>query len=167
MLHLESCCNSRCVENSRNRISLTLFPETPIFRKSWKANGSIKRHLCKLTQETQESWFKVLPVPLMRAQTAPPCPHKMGLSQWQTAFVHRYCHRSQSLRTNCDSAFSFSTSSSTGGFPWWVSLLQGKDFLQLCEYPHQQQTYVMPLLDLMTPSNLKMDWCNYGHKCNF
>ena len=76
MLHLESCCNSRCVENSRNRISLTLFLETPIFRKSWKANGSIKRHLCKLTQETQESWFKVLPVPLMRAQTAPPPPAK-------------------------------------------------------------------------------------------
>ena len=99
MLHLESCCNSRCVENSRNRISLTLFLETPIFRKSWKANGSIKRHLCKLTQETQESWFKVLPVPLMRAQTAPPSPRQMGLSQWQTGFVHRYCHRSQSLRT--------------------------------------------------------------------
>ena len=30
------------------------------------------RHLCKLTQETQDGRFKILPVPLMRAQTAPP-----------------------------------------------------------------------------------------------
>ena len=30
----------------------------------------------KLTQEKQDSWFKVLPVALMRAQTAP----KKGLS---------------------------------------------------------------------------------------
>ena len=41
-----------------------------------KANDIIKRHPCKLTQETQDSWFKVLPVALMRAQTAP----KKGLS---------------------------------------------------------------------------------------
>ena len=41
-----------------------------------KANDIIKRHLCKLTQETQGSWFKVLPIALMRAQTAP----KKGLS---------------------------------------------------------------------------------------
>ena len=32
-----------------------------------KANDIIKRHLCKLTQETQDSWFKVLPIALMRA----------------------------------------------------------------------------------------------------
>ena len=50
-----------------------------------KANDIIKR----LTQETQNSWFKVLPIALMRAQTAP----KKGLSLWQTVFVHRYCHR--------------------------------------------------------------------------
>jgi len=31
----------------------------------------IKRHLCKLTQETQDDWLKVLPIALMRAQTAP------------------------------------------------------------------------------------------------
>ena len=54
-----------------------------------KANDIIKRHLCKLTQETQGNWFKVLPIALMRAQTAP----KKGLSPWQTVFVHRYCHR--------------------------------------------------------------------------
>ena len=42
-----------------------------------KANDIIKRHPCKLTQETQDSWFKVLPVALMRAQTAP---KKKGLS---------------------------------------------------------------------------------------
>ena len=54
-----------------------------------KANDIIKRHLHKLTQETQGNWFKVLPIALMRAQTAP----KKGLSLWQTVFVHRYCHR--------------------------------------------------------------------------
>ena len=41
-----------------------------------KANGIIKRHLCKLTQKTQDSCFKNLPIALMRAQTAP----KKGLS---------------------------------------------------------------------------------------
>ena len=48
-------------------------------------------------------------------------------------------------------------SSSVEGFLWWVSPLQGKDFLQLCEYLHQQQSYVMPLLDLMTSNNTKID----------
>ena len=37
-----------------------------------KANDIIKRHLCKLTQETQDSWFEVLPIPLMSVLTAPP-----------------------------------------------------------------------------------------------
>ena len=32
-----------------------------------KANDIIKRHLSKLTQETQDSWFKVLPKALMQA----------------------------------------------------------------------------------------------------
>ena len=50
--------------------------------------------------------------------------------------------------------------SSVEDFPWWVSLLQGKDFLQLCKNLHQQ-LYVMPLLDLMTSSNAKMDWYNH------
>ena len=36
-----------------------------------KANDVIKRHPCKLTQETQDSWFTVLPTALMRAQTFP------------------------------------------------------------------------------------------------
>ena len=35
-----------------------------------KANDIIKRHLCKLTQETQDNWIKVLPISLMKAQTA-------------------------------------------------------------------------------------------------
>ena len=60
-----------------------------------------------------------------------------------------------------------SPSSSVGGFPRWISPLQGKYFLQLCEYLHQQQSYVMPLLDLMTSNNPKMDWCNYGHNVTF
>ena len=32
-----------------------------------KSNDIIKRHLRKLTQETQENWIKVLPIALMRA----------------------------------------------------------------------------------------------------
>ena len=39
----------------------------------------IKRHLHKLIQETQDSWFKVLPRTLMRVQTAP----KKGLSPFE------------------------------------------------------------------------------------
>ena len=62
-----------------------------------KLNEIIKRNLHKLTQKTQGSWFKVVPISLMRAQTAP---KKKGLSLWQTVFVHRYCHRSWSLRIN-------------------------------------------------------------------
>ena len=50
-------------------------------------------------------------------------------------------------------------SSSVEGYPWWTSPLQGKDFLQVCEYL-QQQSHVMLLLQLMTPNNPKMDWCN-------
>ena len=40
---------------------------------------AIKRHLHKLTQETQDSWFKVVPRTLMRAQMAP----KKGLSPFE------------------------------------------------------------------------------------
>ena len=47
-------------------------------------------------------------------------------------------------------------SSSVEGFPWWTSPLQGKDFLQVCKYL-RQQSYVMPLLNLMTSNNPKMD----------
>ena len=36
-----------------------------------KSNDIIKRHLRKLTQETQNNGIKVLPIALMRAQTAP------------------------------------------------------------------------------------------------
>ena len=42
-----------------------------------KASDIIKRHLCKLTQETQDNWIKVLPIALIRAWTAP---QKEGLS---------------------------------------------------------------------------------------
>ena len=63
-------------------------------------------------------------------------------------------------------------SSSVEGFLWWTSPLQGKDFLlQVCEYL-RQQSYVMPLLKLMTSNNPKMDWCNtwyfnYRHNVTF
>ena len=66
-------------------------------KKFEKANDIIKRHPCKLSQETQDSWLKVLPMALMRAWTAP---KKKGLSLWQTVFVHIYCHRSWSLKIN-------------------------------------------------------------------
>ena len=39
--------------------------------KADRANDIIKRHLCKLTQETRDNWIKVLPIALMRARTAP------------------------------------------------------------------------------------------------
>ena len=62
-------------------------------------------------------------------------------------------------------------SSSVEGFPWWTSPLQGKDFLQVCEYL-RQKSHAMPLLHLMTSTNPKMDWCNtlysnYGHNVTF
>ena len=62
-------------------------------------------------------------------------------------------------------------SSSVKGFPWWTSPLQGKDFLQVCEYL-RQQSYVMLLLHLMTSNNPKMNCCNtlylnYGHNVTF
>ena len=66
-----SCCNSRDVKSSRKRISLILFLETPIFKNSRKCYDIIKRHMHKLTQEAQKNWLKVLPITLMRAQSAP------------------------------------------------------------------------------------------------
>ena len=45
-------------------------------------------------------------------------------------------------------------SSSVEGFPWWTSPLQWKDFLQVWKYL-RQQSYVMPLLHLMTSTTLK------------
>ena len=59
----------------------------------------------------------------------------------------------------------------SGSLPVVDISLQGKDFLQACEYL-QQQSYVMPLLHLMTFTNPKMDWCNtlyfnYGHNVTF
>ena len=81
-LCLWSCCNSRSVKSSSNRILLTLFLETQSSEKVEKANDIIKRHLHKLIQ---------------RARTAP---KKKGLSLRQTVFVHRYCHRSWSPRIN-------------------------------------------------------------------
>ena len=54
---------------------------------------------------------------------------------------------------------------------WWTSPLPEKDFLQVCKYL-PQQSYVMPLLHLITSTNPKMDWCttlyfNYGHNVTF
>ena len=51
-------------------------------------------------------------------------------------------------------------SSSVEGSPWWVSQFQGKDFLPLCEYLHQQESHVTSLFNLLISSNPKMDWCN-------
>ena len=48
-----------------------------------KANDIIKRHLHKLTQEMQDNWIKVLPIALMRAQTAP---KKEGLSPFECIY---------------------------------------------------------------------------------
>ena len=45
-------------------------------------------------------------------------------------------------------------SPSVEGFLWWTSPRQGKDFLQVCEYL-PQQSYVMPLLNLMVSNNPK------------
>ena len=41
-------------------------------KKVEKAKDVMKRHPCKLTQETQDNWFTVLPIALVRAQTNPP-----------------------------------------------------------------------------------------------
>ena len=48
-----------------------------------KTNDIIKRHLCTLTQETQDNLIKVLPIVIMRAQTAPP---KEGLSHFECIY---------------------------------------------------------------------------------
>ena len=48
-----------------------------------KANDIIKRHLCKLTQGTQDNWIKVLPIALMRARTAL---KKEGLSPFECIY---------------------------------------------------------------------------------
>uniref|UniRef100_A0AC11EIX0 Uncharacterized protein n=1 Tax=Ovis aries TaxID=9940 RepID=A0AC11EIX0_SHEEP len=61
-------------------------------------------------------------------------------------------------RSNCGVSGT-NPSSSVEGFPWWTSPLQGKDFLQVCEYL-QQQSHAMPLLHLMTSTKPKMDGCN-------
>ena len=47
------------------------------------ANDIIKRLLHKLTQDTQDNWFKVLPIALMRDRTAP---QKEGLSPFECIY---------------------------------------------------------------------------------
>ena len=54
-----------------------------------KAKDIIKRHLCKLTQETQGSWIKVLPIALMRTQTAP---KKEGLPPFECIYGRPFLH---------------------------------------------------------------------------
>ena len=53
-----------------------------------KANDIIKRHLRKLTQETQDNWLKVLPIALKRARTAP---KKEGLSPFECIYGRPLC----------------------------------------------------------------------------
>ena len=48
-----------------------------------KANDIIKTHLCKLTQEMQDNWIKVLPIALVRARTAA---KKEGLSPFESIY---------------------------------------------------------------------------------
>ena len=48
-----------------------------------KANDIIKRHLCKLRQETQDNWIKVLPIALMSTRTVP---RKEGLSPFECIY---------------------------------------------------------------------------------
>ena len=52
-----------------------------------KANDIIKRHLHKLTQETRQ--IKVLPIALMRVQTAP---QKERLSPFKCIYRRRFLH---------------------------------------------------------------------------
>ena len=54
-----------------------------------KANDIIKRHLHKLTEETQDNWIKVLPIALMRAQTAP---QKERLSLFECIYGRPFLH---------------------------------------------------------------------------
>ena len=60
-----------------------------------KANDIIKRHLHKLTQETQDKWIKVLPIALMRARTVP-----LWMYLWKAFLMHRHCYRPRSLGIN-------------------------------------------------------------------
>ena len=55
-----------------------------------KANDIIKRHLHKLTQKMQDNWIKVLPIALMRAQTAP---EKEDLSTFECIYGRLFLHR--------------------------------------------------------------------------
>ena len=60
-----------------------------------KANDIIKRHLCKLIQKMKDKCIRVLPIALMRAQTAP---KKRGtvplwIYLWRTFLTHRHCYR--------------------------------------------------------------------------
>ena len=70
-------------------------------RKVEKTNDVIKRHLHKLTQETQDNWLKIIPIALMRTQAVP---KKEGLFPFEciygTLLMHRHCYRSWSLRIN-------------------------------------------------------------------
>ena len=56
-------------------------PQTP--EKVEKANDTLKRHLHKLTQETQDTWLKVLPLAWRRARTAL---KKEGLSPFECIY---------------------------------------------------------------------------------
>ena len=67
-----------------------------------KANDIIKRHLRKLTQETQDNWIKVLPIALMRARIAPQNGGTVPLWMylWKAFLMHGHCYRPWSLGIN-------------------------------------------------------------------
>ena len=64
-------------------MSLTLFWRPQSSEKVEQANDIIKRHLCKLTQETQDNWLKVLPIAQMRTRITP---KKEGLSPFECIY---------------------------------------------------------------------------------
>ena len=70
-----------------------------------------------------------------------------------------HCYAAFHDRSNCWVCRAL-PSSTVEGFPCWTFPFQGKDCLQVCKYLWQQQSYVMPLLNLMTSNNPKMDWSN-------
>ena len=131
-------------------------PGDPNLQKTLQRLVTLKRHLCRITQETWDIWLKVLPIPLTRAWTAP---KKKDLSLWQTGLCTDIVIDPEALKLTMWLSFQL-----------FNLLINWK--LPMVGFSTSRKRLSLTLLDLMTSNNSKKDWYNIlylncGHNVTF
>ena len=133
-----------------------------------KANDIIKRHLRKLTQETQDSRFKVLPIALMRAWTVP-----RRNCLYDRLFLHTgIVIYPEALESTMWLSFQLFNILINWRLPMVGFSTSGKGRSSTLRIPSPTTIICDALLDLMISNDPKMDWynilyLNYEHNVTF